>query len=322
MIYKKFGRLTVLEECKERKGGKKVYKCICDCGNIKNVMGTSLRDGTTRSCGCLARENTRKRSITHGQSHTRLYKIHNNIKDRCCNANSKDYPNYGGRGIKVWDEWLKFKGFYDWSMSNGYNDTLTIDRIDVDGNYEPSNCRWVDMKTQQNNRRNNVYLTYKNKTQTMSQWADELRISVQTIKTRHRKGWSDKDCLFGRGYNEPKTIYKYDYKTNRVLCVYNSIKDASLDNNIDRTTISQQLKKHILHTTQRGFYFGYSPKITLKIYCYDNENLELIDVYCSIKEASEKTGVDQYSISRQCLSKTKLNNRIKGSTGLFFEKKP
>lgn len=321
MIYKRFGRLTVLEECDKRKHGKKVYKCICDCGNYTNVLGTSLRAGTTKSCGCLAIENTIKRSTKHGRSHTRLYKIHNNMKDRCCNCNSKDYPLYGGRGIKVCEEWLDFQGFYKWAMNNKYNDTLTIDRIDVNGNYEPSNCRWVNMKTQQNNKRNNVYLTHNNKTQTMSQWADELGISVHTIHTRHRKGWSDKDCLFGRGYNEPKTIYKYDYKTNAVLETYNSIKEASLDNNIDRTTIRLQLKKPILHTTQRGFYFGYSPKVTLKIYCYDNESLELIDIYCSMKEASKKTGVDPYTISRQCLLKTNLNNRIKGATGLFFEKK-
>lgn len=97
------------------------------------------------------------------------------------------------------DAWLTdFMSFYDWSMDNCYNDKLTIDRIDVNGSYEPSNCRWVDRKTQANNMRSNILITYNGNTQNMRQWADELGIKQNTIGCRHRKGWSDKECLFGK----------------------------------------------------------------------------------------------------------------------------
>lgn len=320
MLYKKFGRLTVLEECENRYSNReKKYKCICDCGNITYVRGSDIRGGTSRSCGCLAIENTIKRSTKHGKSHTKLYKVYYNMKDRCYNIKCNAYKNYGARGIKVCDEWLSdFMTFYNWAMDNGYQDDLTIDRIDVNGNYEPTNCRWVDMKIQQNNKRNNIYLTYNNKRKTIKEWAEELQIAWTTISSRHKKGWTDKECLLGK---ENKILYKYDYKTNTILKSYNSIKDASLDNDISQSTIFQEVQKHILHTSQRGFYFGYSPKLTVKIYCYDNESLALLDIYCSIKEASEKTKVRADVIIHQCSLKTKLNNRIKGSTGLFFEKK-
>lgn len=322
MIFKRFGRLTVIKECEERKDGKKIYKCICDCGNITYVKGTVLRSGRTKSCGCLMKDITIKRSTKHGKSHTRLYKIYCSMKQRCYNKNDKHYKWYGKKSIKICDEWLNnFQAFYDWSMSNGYNDNLTIDRIDVNGNYEPYNCRWTDQKTQQNNKTNNVYITYNNKTQNITKWAEELNINRNTIYTRYLKGWSDKDCLFGRDKHKHKTLFKYDYITNKILNTYNSILEASLHNDIKCSTIRRQTYKHIFHNNKQGFYFGYSPKMTIKIYCYDNESLDLIDIYSSIEEASKKTGVGRYEISYQCKLKTKLNNRKKGTTGLFFEKK-
>lgn len=197
MIGKKFNKLTVLEECKERKERKKVYKCICDCGSIIYAFGTRLRTNKVKSCGCLKHEN--KSNFKHGKRHTRLYTVWYCMKQKCYNSNRKDYLYYGMRGIKVCDEWLNdFMAFYNWSMGNGYQDNLTIDRIDVNGNYEPSNCRWVDMKTQCNNRRTNVLLTYNGKTQTMAQWSDDLQVPYSTIKHRHNKKWSDKECLFGK----------------------------------------------------------------------------------------------------------------------------
>ena len=197
MIGQKFGKLTVLEELPERyKDGSKQYKCICECGNYTNVVGYSLRKGNTKSCGCLNHE---PHTIIHGKYKTRLYKIWQGIKRRCYNKRFKHYKNYGDRGIVVCDEWKNdFMAFYNWSMSNGYKDNLTIDRINVNGNYEPNNCRWVTRKVQQNNTRRNVLITYNGKTQNMRQWADELGIKQNTICCRHRKGWSDKECLFGR----------------------------------------------------------------------------------------------------------------------------
>lgn len=199
MIGKKFNRLTVLEETLIRKDRKKVYKCQCDCGNTTYVVGTRLRNGHVKSCGCLISETSKKIHTKHGKRNTRLYRAWYEMKRKCYKSDRRDYKYYGARGIKVCNEWLNdFMNFYNWSIKNGYQEGLTIDRIDVNGNYEPSNCRWVDMKTQSNNRRSNVYLTYNGKTQTMTQWAEELHLSYSAIKHRHARGWNDEQCLFGK----------------------------------------------------------------------------------------------------------------------------
>lgn len=197
MIGEKFNKLLVLEECKERShDGHKRYKCICDCGNITYVDGRCLRSNRVKSCGCLKHE---KYNLKHGKINTRLYRILKGIKERCYKPYNHSYPNYGGRGITICDEWFNdFKSFYDWSMSHGYKDNLTIDRIDVNGNYSPDNCRWVDMKTQNNNKRSNIYLTYNGKTQTIKQWAEELNINYAPLYYRYNLGWNTKDTLFGR----------------------------------------------------------------------------------------------------------------------------
>lgn len=148
-----FGRLTVIETFRPDKYTKCV--CKCECGNIKTINATDLVRGRTKSCGCLQKESAIKTHTKHGLRHTRIYKTWEDIKKRCLNSKTRSYKNYGGRGITVCDEWLTFKPFYDWAMANGYNDTLTIDRINVDGNYEPNNCKWATMKEQQNNKRTN-----------------------------------------------------------------------------------------------------------------------------------------------------------------------
>lgn len=119
----------------------------------------------------------------HGMKKTRIYKSWERIKRRC--NNPKTYKNYGGRGIKVCDEWSKdFMAFYEWAMANGYRDDLTIDRIDVNGNYEPNNCRWVTMKEQENNRRNNHHITYNGETHTIAEWGDILNIPYKVLLQR------------------------------------------------------------------------------------------------------------------------------------------
>jgi hypothetical protein len=113
------------------------------------------------------------------------------MKRRCSNPNYKWYANYGGRGIKVCDEWQKFEPFCDWAMANGYTEELTIDRIDIDGNYSPSNCRWVDMVTQNNNKRTNRLITFNNETHTMKEWSRILGIKYHTLENRLNKyKWS------------------------------------------------------------------------------------------------------------------------------------
>ena len=193
MIGKKFNKLTVLEECNERKRGQKLYKCLCDCGNITYQCGHQLRISRVKSCGCT------KGNIIHGKKHTRIYNIYCGIKARCYNKNNPRYKDYGERGIIMCYEWLHdFMSFYNWTMSHGYKEDLTIDRIDNDKGYSPSNCRWVDSKTQNNNQRSNVRLTYKGITKTMSEWANDLGVPYRTIGYRHRKEWEVKDVLFGK----------------------------------------------------------------------------------------------------------------------------
>ena len=138
--------------------------------------------GKSCSCGCK-----RKSHLIHNLCRTRLYHIHEHIKQRCYVENTPNYKNYGGRGIIMCDEWRNdFKVFYDWAMANGYKDDLTIDRIDNDGNYEPSNCRWTDNKTQSRNRRSNIWITYKGATHLLSDWADICHINPNTIMNRIR----------------------------------------------------------------------------------------------------------------------------------------
>ena len=170
----RFGRLVVLELVGTDKRRNRVWKCKCDCGNIVNVQGSYLTSHHhTQSCGCLMRETTSKTMTTHGKTGTRLYMVWKGMNARCRNPNHITYHNYGGRGIKVCDEWLDFSVFEKWALENGYDETAkrgkcTIDRIDVNGDYEPSNCRWVDQKTQMNNcrprKRKNSFLRGKEET--------------------------------------------------------------------------------------------------------------------------------------------------------------
>ena len=150
----KYNKLTVLEKTSERKNRSIIYKCRCDCGNIINVISTSLTKGLCKSCGCLQKEKASLSNKTHGLSKTKLYYVWGDMRKRCNNPKHHAYHYYGGREIKVCEEWDKsFISFYNWAINNGYREGLTIDRINNNGNYEPSNCRWVTMSVQCKNRR-------------------------------------------------------------------------------------------------------------------------------------------------------------------------
>lgn len=192
----RFGRLTVIRRAENDKWKKPQWLCQCDCGNIKIFPGNSLKSGLTRSCGCLKHEITVTRLTIHGGEGARLYHIWKNMRQRCFRSSNQDYSNYGGRGITVCDEWrYSFVAFRDWAIENGYRDDLTIDRIDVNGNYEPANCRWITMKAQQNNMRSNHYITFGGRTQTLTQWAEELNMSPSAIRYRLKSGWAIEKAL-------------------------------------------------------------------------------------------------------------------------------
>ena len=202
----RFGRLIVLEhigyKCFPSGGRHLLWKCKCDCGNFTNVTTEKLKSCSTRSCGCLAREIRSKRkgqnatNYKNGITFTRLGYIYLEIKQRCYNPNNQNYHNYGGRGITMCDEWKNnFQNFYDWSMSHGYSDDLTIDRIDNNGNYEPSNCRWVDMKKQTRNNSRNHIVKLNGIERPLIEWTEIYKINYKTVRDRLKRGWDYEKAL-------------------------------------------------------------------------------------------------------------------------------
>ena len=172
---KTFNRLTVIKRV-YRNNSKKVYwKCRCVCGKETTVESSKLKGGYTKSCGCLNNEN-RNRHIneltTHNMSNSKLFEVWCSMRRRCENRKDKAYKWYGAKGVKVCDEWQGeggFQNFYNWSIKNGYKENLSIDRIDFNGNYEPSNCRWITQKEQCNNTSRNIYIDYRGERKTLSE---------------------------------------------------------------------------------------------------------------------------------------------------------
>lgn len=190
----RFGRLVALEPVGRDEQGYVLWRCKCDCGNEKIASTKSLGKGTS-SCGCYSREVHNQVHTKHGKRHSRIYQVHRTMCQRCYNPNAHEYENYGGRGIEVCDEWKDFLTFEKWATANGYDETAkhgkcTLDRIDPNGDYEPSNCRWATMKQQQRNRRNNVLITYNGETHCMSEWAEIIGIPYGTFQKRLAYGWS------------------------------------------------------------------------------------------------------------------------------------
>ena len=188
---KKFNRLTVLEYV-----GNSKWLCKCACGKETIVLGADIRSGHTKSCGCYNSEQAKLRNSTHNKTKTRLYETWEHIKRRCYSITCNDYKNYGSRGIKVCDEWRNdFMAFYNWAIQNGYDDNLTIDRIDNNGNYEPSNCRWVDRYIQANNTRRNHYYIVNGEKLTISEIARKYNMNYNTLNNRLWHGMSIEDAL-------------------------------------------------------------------------------------------------------------------------------
>jgi hypothetical protein len=188
----RFGLLVADVRSDNTKAGRARWECVCDCGNRVIVTAANLRAGNVKSCGCL-RKNRLK---THGEEGTRLNRIWKRMKTRCNNTNTKDYPNYGARGIKVCKEWSdSYESFRDWALANGYQDHLTIERKDTNGNYSPENCCWITKAEQARNRRNLHFITANGETHTIAEWERITGIQNQTIQKRIRDGWSEEDAV-------------------------------------------------------------------------------------------------------------------------------
>lgn len=215
-----FGKLTVIkfDHIKEYityrgKINHYYYKCRCECGNIKIAQKNSLINGATKSCGCLVGRKVKlKDNIPHNLRNTRIHRIWYVMKYRCDNKNYTSYKDYGGRGIKVCNEWKNFKNgfinFHDWAMENGYKEDLSIDRINVNGNYEPSNCRWATDKQQGRNKRSRRDITYKGETKCVSEWAEITGINYSVVLRRLQYGWSVEKALTTPVINRKKVSKK------------------------------------------------------------------------------------------------------------------
>lgn len=188
---RQFTYLTVLSRDTDPKYKRVTWKCLCKCGKIVSVSSNELKRkyGSTKSCGCRKHET---QNVKHGLRHTRVYNIWTGICQRCYNPHTKEYKNYGGRGIEMCFEWHKdFLTFYNWAMSNGYQDNLTIERIDNNGNYCPENCKWITLSEQANNRRNTIYIEHAGQIKTIKEWAElygvDRKISYQRYWRAHNK---------------------------------------------------------------------------------------------------------------------------------------
>ena len=188
-----FGQWLVLSvDEKAPRGTRRYALCKCSCGNERKVACWKLKSGKSKSCGCWR---------SGAKYHPRLYRVWQNMLARCSNPNNKKYQDYGARGIVVCPEWHSFPNFVEWSYSYGYDENseygeCTIDRIDVNGNYEPNNCRWVDLKIQGNNKRNNVLIEYNGENHTITEWSEKLNIPRHTIENRFRRGYPLEDIFF------------------------------------------------------------------------------------------------------------------------------
>ncbi|RLI83493.1 MAG: hypothetical protein DRP01_09035 [Archaeoglobales archaeon] len=183
----KFGRLTAIERVANNKWNKAVWLCRCDCGNETTTLANHLRNGSTKSCGCLQQE----AHITHGLTGHKLYWVWDAMKRRCKNEAHRSYKNYGNRGISVCDEWrTDFQAFYDWAMASEYEEGLTIDRINNNGNYEPDNCQFITIAENNRNQRRTRNITHDGKTMCISEWARELNVPKATLWKKLNRGWT------------------------------------------------------------------------------------------------------------------------------------
>ena len=194
----RFGRLSAIRIV-GRKNRSVVWMCKCDCGNIKDVSAKHLVAGSTKSCGCLVPETMREKLTKHGEAESDLGKNWYRMRSRCRNN-----PYY--KNVSICQEWSDYNVFAMWAKQNGYMPGLSLDRIDVNGNYEPSNCRWVTWKEQQNNKRNTTYIAICGQTRTLTEWSDISGIKRETIRRRLKNGWREDYLLIQPDTNRNRKI--------------------------------------------------------------------------------------------------------------------
>jgi hypothetical protein len=186
---KKFGRLTVISDSGERDyDGAILWSCICDCGVSKRLRTQSLTISNVKSCGCLRNEISKAVNTIHNYHGTRIYKIWDDMHQRCTNKNNTNFHHYGGRGITISEEWKNFEVFKDWAVINGYHENLSIDRINNNKGYSPDNCRWTTSLEQGRNKRSNRMITIEDETKCLSEWVEKFNLKYGTVFGRIRKG--------------------------------------------------------------------------------------------------------------------------------------
>lgn len=245
LVGMKFGKLTVIEyagyETKDNDRVYHIWKCKCDCGNTKISQGRNLLNGHCKSCGCIPPIPKNIPWTKHHKSDTRLYNVWKSMKGRCYTKSCSNYHLYGGRGIKVCDEWKKdFNAFYEWSIANGYKEVddrneYTIDRIDPNGNYEPSNCRWVNMETQSNNRRCSVKYMFDGELLTLREISNKTGIDYNHLRGRIDRGLSIYEALYNQ-YDHAQFYLEYNGERH-------SIPEWSAITRIKEITIRARLKR-------------------------------------------------------------------------------
>jgi len=235
----RFGRLIAKRPAYRNKRGEWYWECLCDCGGTATARVSELTGGRKRSCGCLYRETRKIGGTIHGFGRSKLQRVRSSMFERCYNPNNKNYHNYGGRGIIICDEWRNdYSIFYNWAVSTGYKEGLSIDRINNDGPYSPKNCRWTTPSVQSNNKRNTQKYNYKGEELSLPQISKLMGISASSLRSR----------IIDYGWSEEKAFSTPAKKKLEIpLITFNGVTRDALEwgkiMNLDRRTIRKRILK-------------------------------------------------------------------------------